>query len=118
MRELRRRALGGDAQAELAIRIFCRSVVKALAGLIALYDAQTIVFTGGIGEHDPATRAEIAARLSRFGLCLDSAANQGQHNAVQCITTTGSTITSYVIHAEEDLMIARHVAQMCPASLT
>lgn len=117
MRELRRRAAAGDAEASLAIRIFCRNVVKAIAGFIVLYRADSIVFTGGIGEHDPLTRTETAEPLAHFGLHLDSAANQRPSEAVQPITTTESAITAYVVPAEEDLMIAHHVAEMCQSSL-
>jgi acetate kinase len=118
MRELRRRAVAGDTEAALAIRIFCRSVVKAIAGFVALYGADCMVFTGGIGEHDAETRADIATPLARFGLQLDLAANQGRTDGVHRISAAESTIEAYVIPAEEDLMIARHVAQMCGASLT
>ena len=117
MRELRRRALAGDAQASLAIRIFCRSVVKAIAGFIVLYRADSIVFTGGIGEHDAATRAEIAEPLAHFGLHLDLAANHRASETAQLITAVESPVTAYVVPAEEDLMIARHVAEMCHSSL-
>lgn len=118
MRELRRRAEAGDAQAVLAIRIFCRSVVKAIVGFIALYGADSIVFTGGIGEHDKLTRADIATPFARFGLHLDATSNQHAADPIQRITTAESTITAYVVAAEEDLMIARHVAGMCRASLS
>lgn len=118
MRELRSRAKQGDAQAALAIRIFCRSIVKAIGGLIALYGADAVVFTGGIGEHDAASRAEIARAFQPFGLELDEAINNGQADQAQRITVTKSRMAAYVIHAEEDLMIARHVIEMCHTSLS
>jgi acetate kinase len=113
MRELRRRANAGDAEAALAIRIFCRNIVKAIAGYIALYGADAIVFTGGIGEHDAATRTDIAAPLGGLGLRLDPAANDQRANTLRRISDSASTIAAYVVPAEEDLMIARHVAEMC-----
>ena len=116
MRELRRRAATGDANAALAIRILCRSIVKAIAGYIALYVANAIVFTGGIGEHDHLTRAEIAESLARFGLQLDPASNQTSTEPLRRISLAGSTIVAYVVAAEEDRMIARHVAEMCRTS--
>jgi acetate kinase len=121
MRELRKRAAEGNARAGLAIRIFCRSVVKAIAGFIALHEADAIVFTGGIGEHDAATRGEIAGALRGLGVELDFAANQLERTAtgqnvgmsVRKISDEDSPIAVYVVPAEEDRMIARHVAQMC-----
>ena len=121
MRELRKRAVEGNARAGLAIRVFCRSVVKAIAGFIALDGADAIVFTGGIGEHDAATRGEIASNLRGLGVELDAAANQMEHKAagqsagqtVRNISDEDSAVAVYVAPAEEDRMIARHVASMC-----
>jgi acetate kinase len=115
MRELRRRANAGDAEAALAIRIFCRTIVKAIAGYIALYGADAIVFTGGIGEHDSASRTDIAAPLGRLGLRLDPKENEKRTDEVLRISDSASTIAASVVPVEEDLMIARHVAQMCRA---
>jgi len=124
MRELRKRAAEGNARAQLAIRVFCRTVVKAIAGLIALHGADAIVFTGGIGEHDAASRGEIAGALSGLGVELDPAANQLEHSAtsqiasqsVRKISDEDSTVAVYVASAQEDRMIARHVARMCRES--
>jgi acetate kinase len=121
MRELRQSAAAGDQVARLAIRVFCRSVVKAIAGFIALYRADAIVFTGGIGEHDVDSREEIANALAGLGVALDLDANrllgQGQGETVRKVSSKNSPITVYVVPAEEDLMIARHVARMCQVSL-
>jgi acetate kinase len=125
MRELRTLAAAGAVPARLAIRIFCRSVARAIAGFIGLYGADAIVFTGGIGEHDVDSRAEIAAALTGLGVALDAEANQlklkdagpFETQTVRRISGAGSVIAVYVVPAEEDLMIARHVAEMCGVSL-
>jgi len=120
MRELRKRASEGNARAGLAIRVFCRSVVKAIAGFVALHGADALVFTGGIGEHDAATRAEIAGGLRGLGVELEDAANRMESaaagGAVRKISDEDSKVAVYVVPAEEDRMIARHVAQMCRAA--
>lgn len=118
MRELRHRAASGDKDSVLAVRIFCRAVVKAIAGYFALYDAEAVVFTGGIGEHDAASRAEIAAPLRHMRVRLDPVANKGSSHPIQRISATDSAVALYVVPAEEDLMIARHVAEMCDPSRT
>jgi acetate kinase len=116
MRELRKRDAAGDARAGLAIRVFCRTLVKTVAGFIALYGADALVFTGGIGEHDAATRGEIAGGLSGLGVELDLAANELPEKGLRKIGDEDSQIAVYVVPAEEDRMIARHVAQMCRES--
>ena len=84
--ELRKlRAAHDDPHAKLAIDSFTNSVRRVVGGMIALHGIDALVFTGGIGEHDPATRDVIAA---------------------------GQSVPVHVIPAEEDLIIAVHVAQM------
>ena len=123
MRELRQSAAAGEQAARLAIRVFCRSVVKAIAGSIALYGADALVFTGGIGEHDVDSRAEIATALGALGVALDLDANRlprkdsGEDQTVRKVSSENSPIAVYVVPAEEDLMIARYVARMCQVSL-
>lgn len=120
MRELRKLVAKGDREARLAVRVFCRSVVQALAGFIALYGMDAIVFTGGIGEHDAASRREIAGGLAGIGVELDGAANQIEQyepgETVRKISAEDSPVAVYVAPAQEDLMIARHVAAMCVGS--
>jgi acetate kinase len=58
-----------NADAELAIEMFCYSVRKQIAGMIAvLKGIDLLVFTGGIGEHDAALRASICLDLAYFGI--------------------------------------------------
>jgi acetate kinase len=114
MRELRARAGAGAAGALLAVAVFCRSVVKMIAGYVALYGADALVFTGGIGEHDPVSRTEIVRGLSAFGILLDEAANAAPRSErLNKVSRPESRIAVYVAEAEEDLIIARHVAGMC-----
>ena len=55
--------------ARLAIDIFCRSVAKQIAAVIAsLGGVDLLVFSGGIGEHDAETRNAICADLAWAGV--------------------------------------------------
>jgi len=109
MRELRKSA---DSPAALALCIFEQSLVKTIAGLAALYCPNALVFTGGIGEHDARTRAAIAGGLWAFGAELEFAANELNAKGLRKISEEDSSIALYVVPAEEDLMIARHVASL------
>ncbi len=67
-------AAASNADAALAIRMFCYAVRKQLAAMWAVLDGvDAIVFTGGIGEHDAAVRsgdlhrADVAGRAARRG---------------------------------------------------
>ena len=66
MRRLRE-AASSSADADLAIRMFCMSVRKEVAAMIAVLDGiDLLVLTGGIGEHDAQAREEICAGLGWF----------------------------------------------------
>ena len=65
-----------DPRARLALDMFVASVVRhtgAVAATLGGLDA--LVFTGGVGFHQPAIRAEIVRRLGWLGLALDPDAN-------------------------------------------
>jgi len=113
MRELRKRAAEGNARAGLALSVFCRTLVKTIAGLAALHKPTALVFTGGIGEHDALTRRAIAVGLWAFGAEMEHAANELPAKGLRKISEEDSRIALYVVPAEEDRMIARHVARIC-----
>jgi acetate kinase len=71
MRRLRE-AASSNADARLAIEMFCYSVRKQIAAMIAaLGGIDLLVFTGGIGETDARARAVICGSLSWFDISLD-----------------------------------------------
>jgi acetate kinase len=102
-----------DRGARLALTVFVRSLVRTVAGLAALHSPSAVVFTGGIGEHDGRTRGAVAAGLWAFGAELDGAANDAAGKGLRRIGDTDSRMALYVVPAEEDLMIARHVVRIC-----
>jgi acetate kinase len=69
-----------------------------------------LVFTGGIGENDIASRAEICAGLGALGIVLDPARNNTRGEAV--ISAENSPVTVRVIPSVEDLIIVNHVARL------
>ena len=99
-------AAATDADAQLAIRMFCIAVCKQVAGMItALGGVDLIVFTGGIGENDAAARATICRGLAWFGIHLDVERNQ---RAINPISDAASRCAVRVIASKEDEQIARH----------
>ncbi|HRA48358.1 MAG TPA: acetate/propionate family kinase, partial [Thermomicrobiales bacterium] len=98
-------AESADPAASLAIDLFCHIASKHLAGLTAsLGGLNTLVFTGGIGEHSPAIRARICRPLGYLGVTLDTAAND-RSDAV--ISAPDGRVHVAVIHADEEATIAR-----------
>jgi len=80
MRRLRE-AASSNADARLAIHMFCYSVRKQVAARIAALDGvDLVVFTGGIGENDGEARAAICGGLAWIGVSLDEARNRSANN--------------------------------------
>jgi len=95
-----------DRSADLAIKMFCYQIRKFIGSYAAaLGGLDTLVFTGGIGEHAAPVRAEICAGLEHLGIEVDKAANGGH---AEVISGTANSCTVRVVQTDEDLMIARH----------
>jgi acetate kinase len=107
MRDLLRREQR-DPRARLAIDIFCYRGRKYLgAYLAALGGAHAVVFTGGIGEHQPEVRARICAGMEWCGLVLDQEKNAAVTGGEGCISSATSNIQAFVIPTDEEAIIAR-----------
>jgi acetate kinase len=95
-------AASSNEDARLAIEMFCYSVRKQIAAMVAvLGGVDMLVFTGGIGENDEVARAMICEGLSWAGI--------GQPE--QLSWTLRETIPRYnvcVLPSQEDEQIARH----------
>ena len=112
MKAVRKAAGNGDERAKLAIAVFTRSVRKAMGGFCWLMGGvDAIAFTGGIGEHDRATRDEMLRGLEGLGVELDVWLD-GKGEGVRLLSKTSSHVAVYVVPAEEDRMIATHVIDM------
>lgn len=93
-----------------AIDVFVYRIAYFIGALTAsLQGLNGIVFTGGIGEHAPAIRADVINRLQWLGAQLDSVANQ--HNQ-QLISLPQSAVTILVIPTDEERMIARAIMNL------
>ena len=100
----------GAPHAAEAVELFCYQARKHIGQLAAaLGGIDTLVFTGGIGEHAAPVRWEICERLDHLGIRLDAARNHA-HAAV--ISADGGPCTVRVIATDEDLMIARHTRRL------
>jgi acetate kinase len=97
-----------DRRARLAIEIFSYRARKYIgAFLAAMGGADSIVFTGGIGENAPAIRASICEGLEWAGLSLDKDRNEKAIGTQGMITRDDSRLSAYVIPTDEELLIAR-----------
>lgn len=91
-------------EAAEAIELFCARIAGEVARLaVSMGGLDAIVFTAGVGEHQPKVRAHVAARLEWLGLVLDAARNDANRTV---ISTEDSRIRAYMIPTDEERIIA------------
>lgn len=87
-----------------ALALFALRIAGEMARLAtSLNGLDALVFTAGIGEHQPQVRAAVAGHLAWLGVRLDPQAND-QHDVV--ISAPGSSVTVLVVPTDEEQVIA------------
>ena len=105
--EVQRRADGGDADAQMAVGVWRHRAVTLLGGCVAaLGGIDVLVFTGGIGEHQPAARARIASGLDWLGVAIDDHGAGEPPAGAWEITAPTAVVRTLVVPAREDLQLA------------
>ena len=109
MRLLRRAADDGNPQARTAIDLFTYRLAREAGALAAvLGGVDVLVCTGGIGEHDAATRTALAQALHYLGVDLDDAANAAARgDGIAPIHSAGSAVEVWVIPTDEGRVAAQ-----------
>jgi acetate kinase len=103
-----------DAQAAEAVDLFVYRLAREAGGLVGVLGGlDGLVFTAGIGEHSPAIRSRVCARLAWLGVALDEAANAA---GAAVISAPGSRVAVRVIPADEEATIARHTLEVVGAA--
>lgn len=106
-------AAGKNSLAQLAIDVFCYRLARSILSMCAALERiDALVFTGGIGEHATAIRAQTLAELRFLDPRLDEDANR-QHGASTNgrITSDRSRLVALVVRTNEELVIAREAAR-------
>ncbi|MEJ7841414.1 MAG: acetate/propionate family kinase [Rubrobacter sp.] len=109
MRDLLARE-ASDPRAAEAVAVFCYQARKFLGALAAaLGGLDTLVFTGGIGEHATPVRERICEGLEFLGIRLDARRNAAH---APIISRDDEPVTVRVVPTDEDLMVARHTREL------
>jgi len=109
MRELLARE-ASDQACRLAVAMYAYQIKKWIGGFAAaLGGLETLVFSGGIGEHAPTVRTSICDGLDFLGVQLDETLNRA---SAPLISTPTARVAVRVIPTDEELMVARAACQM------
>jgi len=108
LRQIQAAIEAGEERARLAFEIYIHRLRSHLGAMLAALGGHldALVFTGGIGEHQPPVRAAACEAFEFLGLRLDPDKNR-QSPVDQDIATLGSTVRVLVVEAQEDWAIAQ-----------
>ncbi|MFL6845724.1 MAG: acetate/propionate family kinase [Allosphingosinicella sp.] len=99
-----------EVAARLAIDLFVYRAVREIGSLVAaLCGLDALVFTGGIGENDPAVREAIVDGSRWLGIDIDDERNRLGKGL---ISSERSLLPVWIVATDEERMIARHTADV------
>jgi acetate kinase len=108
--DMRTLQVSDQPSARLAVDLFVYRVVREIGSLAAaLGGLDALVFTGGIGENDPAVREAIAHGSEWLGIHLDHERNRLGEGL---ISSDRSMIPVWIVATDEERMIARHTSDV------
>ena len=114
-RDLEAAAEEGNERAKLALDMFDYSVAKVVGSYAAAMNGvDAVIFTAGVGENAPTTRAGICSYLGYLGAELDEEANSKRGDD-RLISKPDSKVQLWVIPTNEELVIARDTRDIVSA---
>jgi acetate kinase len=104
-----------DIRAAEAVALFCYQIKKWIGAFAAaLGGLDTLVFSGGIGEHAAPVRARACESMSFLGIELDQERNSANESV---ISTERSRVAVRVIPTDEEWTIAKTVCRVLGLSV-
>lgn len=101
-------------QAKQALDVFNLRIAQEIARLaVTLQGLDTIIFTAGIGEHQPEVREAVLEQLRWMGIEIDYKANNANQSR---LTTFNSPIAAFIIPTDEEQRIADDAARLIDES--
>lgn len=112
-RTLEEQAKQGNAQAQLALDMFCYRLVKYIGSYMAIVGKlDALIFTGGIGENSAYVRNMVVSQLSHLGLGIEDSDNlQMRFGTSGAIHQQGCT-PIFAIATNEEWVIAQDAERL------
>ncbi len=112
-RDISNAAEEGNERAILIAQILQYEIQKYIGSYAAAMNGlDAIIFTGGIGENDPALRAGVGANMSYFGIEINQEVNDLIRGKLSKISTENSKVDVWVVPTNEELLIARDTLEI------
>jgi acetate kinase len=113
VREVTTRAAAGDADAELALDVYCyrvRCYVGSYLAVLGRVDA--IAFTAGVGENSAVVRERSLSGLERLGITVNAARNHAPGGSDRLVSDPGAPVAVAVVPTDEEREIASQTLQV------
>jgi len=108
MRDVEKAAEEGNMRAKVTLEMYYYRIKKYIgAYAAAMGGVDVIVFTGGVGENDPATRMLTTSELEFMGVKFDHDKNKGLRGKEAIISADDSNVKVMVVPTNEELVIAQ-----------
>jgi acetate kinase len=112
LRDVEQAADAGNAQADLAIRVFAADIKRYVGQYLAVLNgADAIVFTGGIGENSSRIRSLVCAGMDYAGIELDESRNQSAKGE-SLLSVPGNRVQIWIVPTNEEIVVARQTAEV------
>lgn len=107
MREIEAAVAEGDKRAIMALNVYNYRIKKYIgAYAAAMGGCDILVWTGGVGENQWATRRVVCENMEYMGMKIDVQKNEGMRGEEMVISTPDSKVTIIVVPTDEEYMIA------------
>jgi acetate kinase len=112
MREVLRGVTAGVERSRLALDVYVHRLRAGIASMAAAMNGfDALVFTGGVGENSPVVRVATVLGLRFLGVEIKAELNT-QATGDADISAPGAAVKTLVIHAREDVEVAREVRRV------
>jgi acetate kinase len=109
--DMREVLAAGDERSRLAVDVYVHRLRAGIAAMAAsLGGLDLLVFTAGVGENAAVIRSRTVAGLRFLGPALEESANANVGATDMDVTAAEAEAHVVVVHAREDIQIARDVA--------
>ena len=107
MRDLEAAVEAGDERATMVLDVYNYRIKKYIgAYAAAMGGCDILVWTGGVGENQWATRRAVCENMEYMGMKIDVEKNEGMRGEEMVISTPDSKVTIIVVPTDEEFMIA------------
>ena len=107
MREIEAAVAAGNPRAIMTLNVYNYRIKKYVgAYAAAMGGCDILVWTGGVGENQWATRRAVCENMEYMGMKIDVEKNEGMRGEEMVISTPDSKVTIIVVPTDEEFMIA------------